>query len=203
MHTTRLLTVSPSMHCAGGVCLARGVCLAWGVCLAGGSTLPEGVCLARGSALPEGGIPACTEADPLWTEFLTHATENITLPQTSFAGSHEIRPMWGLIDESPKRFFLASVSAVANNFSRVCLSLSIQMITSELLMVGTSFLVYTSILIISRWSLSTKIIESRSRPKWVKFHNSNILAACQHSTKTYLKVKVIWRSMSYIMWRSY
>ena len=23
---------------------------------------------------------------PLWTEFLTHASENITLPQTSFAG---------------------------------------------------------------------------------------------------------------------
>ena len=29
-----------------------------------------------------GGIPACTEADtPPWTDFLTHACENITLPQ--------------------------------------------------------------------------------------------------------------------------
>ena len=28
------------------------------------------------------GIPACTDADPpIWTEFLTHATENITLLQ--------------------------------------------------------------------------------------------------------------------------
>ena len=35
------------------------------------------------------GIPACTEADPpLWTEFLTHTTENITLTQTSFAGGN-------------------------------------------------------------------------------------------------------------------
>ena len=28
-----------------------------------------------------GDIPACTEADPPRTEFLTHATENITLPK--------------------------------------------------------------------------------------------------------------------------
>ena len=43
---------------------------------------PGGVCL-----VPGGGIPPCTEADPsLGTEFLTHASENITLPQTSFAG---------------------------------------------------------------------------------------------------------------------
>ena len=26
---------------------------------------------------------------PLWTEFLTHATENVTLPQTSFAGGNK------------------------------------------------------------------------------------------------------------------
>ena len=32
------------------------------------------------------GIPACTETDPPRTDFLTHVTENITLPQTSFAG---------------------------------------------------------------------------------------------------------------------
>ena len=71
MHTTRLLTVSPSMHCRGGgeglpcqggflcqgglpcqgVCLARRGLLARGVCLAGGSALPEGV------SLPEGGLP--------------------------------------------------------------------------------------------------------------------------------------------------
>ena len=37
MHTARLLTVSRSMHCAGGgICLARGVCLARGGLLARG-----------------------------------------------------------------------------------------------------------------------------------------------------------------------
>ena len=33
--------------------------------------------------------PTWEEAPPLWTEFLTHASENITLPQTfAFAGSN-------------------------------------------------------------------------------------------------------------------
>ena len=41
------------------------------------------------------GIPPCCKAcwdttTPLWTEFLTHATENITLPQTSFAGGNNV-----------------------------------------------------------------------------------------------------------------
>ena len=30
---------------------------------------------------------ACWDTTPLWTEFLTHTSENITLSQTSFAGS--------------------------------------------------------------------------------------------------------------------
>ena len=40
------------------------------------------------------GIPPAMHAEiplptpPLWTEFLTHATENITLPQTLFAGGN-------------------------------------------------------------------------------------------------------------------
>ena len=76
MHTARLLTVSPIMHCAGGVCLARGSALPGEggsalqegglpcqggppcqgvVCLArGGSALPGGVCLARGVLLARG-----------------------------------------------------------------------------------------------------------------------------------------------------
>ena len=33
--------------------------------------------------------------------------------------------------------------------------------------------------------------------KWPKIHNSHILALCLYSTKVYLKVKVIWRSMSF------
>ena len=113
MHTVHLLTVSPSMHCAGGVCLARAVCIAGGSPCQGGllakggllareSALPwgspcqGGVCLARGISLL-GGLGVSLPGEwypsmhwgrhsPLWTEFLTHATENITLPQTSFVG---------------------------------------------------------------------------------------------------------------------
>ena len=43
---------------------------------------------ARSSSRPgEGGLHTHPrdQAPPLWTEFLTHACENITLPQTSFA----------------------------------------------------------------------------------------------------------------------
>ena len=35
---------------------------------------------------PRPGTHTPARADPPWTEFLTHASENITLPQTSFAG---------------------------------------------------------------------------------------------------------------------
>ena len=94
--------------CQGGTC--RGGYLARGeVYLPGGCTCPGEVYLPRGVYLP-GGVPAwggggctcpgvrgCTclggtcpgTAPPLCTEFLTHATENIILPQTSFAGSKD------------------------------------------------------------------------------------------------------------------
>ena len=40
-----------------------------------------------GAGTPPGaGIPHPAGPDPPWTEFLTHACENITLSQTSFAG---------------------------------------------------------------------------------------------------------------------
>ena len=150
MHTTRLLTVSPRMHCVGGwgvsalgvsalggvPALGRGGawsgrgCLVWGRCLLlGGGCLLwgkgvcsggvcsggvpgllggawsgvcllqgrggacSGGCLVQGVSAPGGawsfclvwwgdGIPVCTEADPTpCTEFLTHATENITFPK--------------------------------------------------------------------------------------------------------------------------
>ena len=95
MHTARLLIVSPSMHCAEWGCLLRGslllgvVCSGGGRCLLWGVSAPGGVC-SRGMSAPGGmWYSSYTEADtPLWTEFLTHATENITLPQTSFAGGN-------------------------------------------------------------------------------------------------------------------
>ena len=72
MRTARLLIISPSMHCTGG-----GVCSQWGCLLRG--------CRSQGW----GGYPSMHWGrPPLWTEFLTHASENITLPQTSFAGGN-------------------------------------------------------------------------------------------------------------------
>ena len=64
MHTARLLTVSPSMHCAGP---------------------GPGGCLVLGGVVYQHAL----RQTPLWTEFLTHATENITLSQTSFAGGND------------------------------------------------------------------------------------------------------------------
>ena len=54
---------------------------------------------------------------------------------------------------------------IGNNFSWVCLCVcvSIQAVTFELLKRGTLFLVYRYILIISRSGLSIKVTGSRSR----------------------------------------
>ena len=73
MRTARLLPVSPSMHCAGV-----------GLLPGGGSARGGRGMLLRGLLTGGwGGIPAWTGEDPspLCTEFLTHTTENITLPQ--------------------------------------------------------------------------------------------------------------------------
>ena len=76
-----------------------GVLLGRGVSLAGGSPWQEGLPGRGGSPLQEvlpgrlvslagGCIPACTEADPPVNR-MTDACENITLPQTSFAGGNK------------------------------------------------------------------------------------------------------------------
>ena len=44
---------------------------------------------ARSSSRPSGGGFSTRRPPPPWTEFLTHASENITLPQTSFAGGNK------------------------------------------------------------------------------------------------------------------
>ena len=59
--------------------------LARGVSLAGGSPCQGGL-LGRGVSQN-----ALRQTPPPWTEFLTHASENITLPQTSFAGGKDSR----------------------------------------------------------------------------------------------------------------
>ena len=40
-------------------------------------------------APPGPGTPLGPDPHPLWTEFLTHASENVTFPQTSFAGGNK------------------------------------------------------------------------------------------------------------------
>ena len=60
----------------------------WGVYLVLGMYLVPGV-PGLGRCVPgPGGVPAQVLPPP-WTEFLTHASENIPLPQTSFAGGNE------------------------------------------------------------------------------------------------------------------
>ena len=89
MHTARLLTVSPSMHCTGGSALARGICLDWGgVCQHWGSLPCWGFCNCQGaSALPEGVVSQHTLRQcPPSSNRMTDRCKNITLPQTSFAG---------------------------------------------------------------------------------------------------------------------
>ena len=44
----------------------------------------------RHAGIPPAMHAGITPPSPLWTEFLTHASENITLPQTSFAGGNKI-----------------------------------------------------------------------------------------------------------------
>ena len=72
----------------------------------------------------------------------------------------------------------------------VCVFLSVQAVMFEPIKVGVSFLVHTYIFTISRSSLSTKVIGSKSwsNQKFYNSHNSNV---CLYSTKVYLKVKVM------------
>ena len=89
MHTARLLTVSPSMHCAGGVSALGGVPGLGDVC-SGGCLVQGGSALGGVSApgVPgPGGIPGCTEADTPVNR-MTDRCKNSTLPQTSFAGGN-------------------------------------------------------------------------------------------------------------------
>ena len=86
MHTTRLLPVSPNMHCFWGVggclplVLGGGVCLwSWGGCL---PLVPGGLPLVQGGVC----IPACTEAEPP-LDRMTDRCKNIIFA-TSFAGGN-------------------------------------------------------------------------------------------------------------------
>ena len=83
MHTARSLAVSPSMLCSGGGAVpGRGE---------GGAYLVPGGCVPGPG---EGVSQHALRQTPPWTEFLTHASENITLPQTSFAGGNKTVENW-------------------------------------------------------------------------------------------------------------
>ena len=70
MHSSRMCTARSSSRPGGG----------------GVSTyIPLGPAPPPGPGPPVPGTPRARHP-PLWTEFLTHACENITFPQTSFAG---------------------------------------------------------------------------------------------------------------------
>ena len=101
MRTARLLPVSPGMHCSGGHLVpgrVQGVPGPWGAPGLGGAPGAEGFTWSGGTWSQRGvpGPGGCTwsggclprYSPPPWTEFLTHASENITLPQTSFAGGN-------------------------------------------------------------------------------------------------------------------
>ena len=112
MHSSRMRTARslPYRRRWGGGSLSRGISVQWGslsggvsvwggVSVRGGLCPGEGlcpmVCLSRGS-LP--GRPLDRYPSPLWTEWLTHACENITLAQTLFAGGNKYQqvciPVW-------------------------------------------------------------------------------------------------------------
>ena len=76
MRTTSTLTVSPSTICLGG-----GVW--WGGLLRGVGSAPGG----RGCAWSQGG---CIWSGTPPVDRMTHASENITLPKTSFAGGKKL-----------------------------------------------------------------------------------------------------------------
>ena len=57
---------------------------------------------------------ALRQTPPPWTEFLTHASENITLPQTSFAGGNDtlfgVRNLFALDVESHCKVLVTKIN---------------------------------------------------------------------------------------------
>ena len=106
MHKHITLHISPSMHCAGerGDFCFQGISASGGCLLSGVGGIPactvcfQGVSASGGSASVHAGILPTTprrrhaprSRSPLSTESLTHATENITLPETSFTGGNKM-----------------------------------------------------------------------------------------------------------------
>ena len=147
---------------AGGSSLPEGVSLLGGL-HAGGPPCPAGDLPARGRgvSLPGGGGSPCQgqgvslpggfslpETQALWTEFLTHAYENITLPQTMFAGGNKLWIMWSWMTVSELNLRICSSSCSPLNFytyRKHCFVYrtlkSVQSVQLMLCKLGCSFLV--------------------------------------------------------------
>ena len=91
------------MRTALALTVSRGGVPAWSGAVylpgPGGMYLPGlgGVPAWSGGYLPgpgEGGVYLVRHSSLVWTEFLTHASENITLPQTSFAGGKHAKKIY-------------------------------------------------------------------------------------------------------------
>ena len=83
MHTTHVLTVSPSMPCTRGMPGPGGMCLLWGVPAPGGGAWSRGAC-------SWGVSKHALRQTPSPVNRMTNRCKNITLPQTSFAGGKNI-----------------------------------------------------------------------------------------------------------------
>ena len=101
-HAHILPRMPPAMHTPHDACppTTHAPCHAWPPCH---SCLPCHACPPLPHTHPAMHAPRC-HACPPWTETLTHATQNITLPQTSFAGGKN--PMCDLDSQLPDRVAL-------------------------------------------------------------------------------------------------
>ena len=72
-------------------CVQPACCPYLPACTAPGGYLPGGVPARRRGGVPaRRGVCLPRYSPPPWTDLLTHATENITLPKTSFAGGNHV-----------------------------------------------------------------------------------------------------------------
>ena len=79
---------SLKQECIPVGCVPPACCPYFPACTAPGAVPGLGVYLVPGGVPGPGPGGYLPRYSPLWTEFLTHASENITLPQTSFAGGN-------------------------------------------------------------------------------------------------------------------
>ena len=78
-----------------------------------------------------------SDADPLWTEGMRHACENITLPQTSFAGGNNLQQYSEKIDA--KNFDGTQKYQITNSVHEIACAMSLNLKLDAACMVIASF----------------------------------------------------------------